>query len=247
MRSGLGRWLILRRQGYKLRFYNSALSRAIYLNQSVGLDDENVLEALLKSGDVYVDVGANIGSLGLKAWSIVGSTGSVICFEPHPRIYGYLRGNVELNGASNVTCHNFALSDHNGVASLDVPAGGRSDDMSNVGASQSVTGLSVRVSRLDDVLQDLSSIGLLKIDTEGHELFVLRGAEDILSRVQHVFFESDLVSLARSRVSRDDVLTFLRGQGFLHLYLHYQDRGFVPVAPFLHIPFLNIIASRHTL
>ncbi|UTI62612.1 FkbM family methyltransferase [Paraconexibacter antarcticus] len=157
------------------------------------------LHRLIDPGDVVVDVGANVGYLTSLAAARAGSAGEVHAFEPHPGVYALLQANVARwgsAGVAGVTTHQVALSDHEGTAELN--AGARFHEnmgLASLSAAPGAAGaddelVPVTVQRLDDVIGD-RSVGLLKIDVEGHEPEVLRGAVGLLQsgRVRDLVFE----------------------------------------------------------
>src|SRR5260370_7902570 len=77
--------------------------------------EESLPRKVLRPGDGFVDVGANIGALSLAASSIVGQNGHVFAVEAHPRTVEYLRGNVRLNEAENVRIIHAAVGDREGI------------------------------------------------------------------------------------------------------------------------------------
>jgi FkbM family methyltransferase len=172
-----------------------------YTILTTGVFDPCVSETmhrLIDPGDLVVDVGANVGYLTSLAAARAGTAGSVISFEPHPEVFGLLEANVgrwSAAEAAPVETHQVALSDRDGTAQLN--AGPRFH--ANMGlASLSEPGtatvddhlVAVAVQRLDEVIGD-RSIGLLKIDVEGHEPEVLRGAVELLQsgRIRDLIFE----------------------------------------------------------
>lgn len=72
----------------------------------------------LKPGDVFVDVGANIGYFSLLASKLVGPGGRVVAIEASPEVFDLLRRNLELNKAHNVRAVNVAISDREGSLQL---------------------------------------------------------------------------------------------------------------------------------
>ncbi len=74
-------------------------------------DRQQQLTELLKPGDCFLDIGANVGFYSVLASRIVGATGQVHSFEPFPRNVDYLQKHIELNRLTNVTVHPLALSD----------------------------------------------------------------------------------------------------------------------------------------
>jgi FkbM family methyltransferase len=216
MYSGLSKAIVIQKRGFKLRFYPTNASAQQWVDpyhrhdKHHGYAEETFFRRYLRPGDVVVDVGANFGLTALSAFSAVGSTGHVYAFEPHPRIFRYLVGNIALNRASDViTPYNIALGDHAGTVFL---TDSRADDQNTV--SREATHILVAQSTLDDVVEPLHRIALLKIDVEGYEKFVLEGATATLAHVECVFFESNAVSYAAHGYVLADVVNLLVAQGF---------------------------------
>ena len=170
----------------------------------MGLYDLCVSEAiwrLLEPGEVALDVGANIGHMTSIMALRVGAAGSVLAFEPHPDVYRELTDNIALwrerSDLGRIVAHRAALSDGTGEAVLHVPG----DFESNHGTASlvppdrgsGVDSRSCRVERLklDIVLENVSSVGLMKLDVEGHEIEVLRGGVASMKRkkIRDIVFE----------------------------------------------------------
>ena len=138
------------------------------------------LEGLVDRGGVAVDVGANVGN---HALFFAAHFAEVLAFEPHPRTHALLALNASLR--SNVRCFPFALSDRVGTAMLATPPGnaGMASIEQADGAADSRGAVEVPLRRLDD-LAELAGrrVALLKIDVEGHEAAVIRGAQAVLRR-----------------------------------------------------------------
>jgi FkbM family methyltransferase len=133
------------------------------------------LEAKLPSAGVFADVGANIGNHSIF-WASRGSR-SVHAFEPMPSTFALLQKNISLNRfADRIHAHNVGLGDREGRASV------KKFTSENIGATEIVENPSggMILSRLDDFAGELGSLDFLKIDTEGFELKVLRGAAQTL-------------------------------------------------------------------
>jgi FkbM family methyltransferase len=128
--------------------------------------------------ELCLDVGANIGNHALHFAS---HYQQVIAFEPQPRTFRLLQLNAEL--VANVQCRNLGLSDAAGHAFIDLPAGNAG--MARV--SQAGTGSRCELQTLDAVVgADSRRVSLIKIDVEGHEAQVLRGARQRLEHDQPV-------------------------------------------------------------
>ena len=204
-------FLHIRRQGYLLHFSPSAVAALLWVERDFGTEEEAVLASFLRAGDIFVDVGANIGYLSLAATVLVGDTGSVYAFEPHPRTCAFLQKNIELNRCRQVKVFQTAVGSEVGQVSL---SSGHSDDQNQVHA---VGGLLVPMTRLDRVLTgyELAEIGLLKIDVEGYEKFVLLGMGRLLERTRAILFESSERHFAHFGYSTDDVVALLTSAGFM--------------------------------
>lgn len=149
------------------------------------------LKEWLKAGDTFWDIGANWGWISLPAARIVGTSGRVIAFEPSPSNAAWLKRHIALNQCENiVTVVEAAVCDqHSGSVTFSLLNGGRSPSNS-IMFSSSVNEESPEVSRqisvpavsLDGLwAEQEQSPKLIKIDVEGAELKVLKGATQLLS------------------------------------------------------------------
>jgi FkbM family methyltransferase len=207
--------IVIQKRGFRMRFYPTNATAQQWVDpyhlrdKEHGYREETFFRHYLRQGDVVVDVGANVGITTLAAFSAVGPSGRVYAFEPHPRIYRFLVGNIELNDAQNVvTAQNLALGEHDGTAFL---TDRRADDQNTVAADR---GIAVPMSTLDAAVASVPSISLLKIDVEGYEKFVLLGAARTLERVECVYFESFDPNLAQHGYPVDEVVELLMARGF---------------------------------
>jgi FkbM family methyltransferase len=144
-----------------------------------------LIGSILEPGDVFVDVGANIGYYTLLGSSLVGPQGRVVSIEPLPAIFAQLQDNTSVNGAANTRLVNLAVSD--ATAELLLYGGTRW----NRGATSTVVHdagqepeAKVLAEPLDALLlpEELERVALIKIDIEGAELPVLQRILDTLDR-----------------------------------------------------------------
>jgi len=148
-----------------------------------GTDPENLafIERHLRPGGTFVDVGSNIGFYSVPAGRLVGPEGRVVAIEAHPRTFEFLRRNLARNDLPHVTAVHSAVGEAPGSVSMvycDANAGG-----THVGVNAEEAGVNVPVRTLDAILEDagVASVDYLKIDVEGYELPVLRGAQGIIA------------------------------------------------------------------
>ena len=209
-KTGLCNFFIIKMNGYKLHFAPSSLSITLFSNPEDRDQDEEFLKRLLREGDVYVDVGANIGTLSFCAAQLVGDTGKVIAIEAHPKTFSYLSKNVALNDFTNISLLNYAVGNKDGMLTFsDI----NSDDQNKV-VTGLVRGIAVPVKKLDVLLQHQSNITLLKIDVEGFEKFVIEGAAEVLQRTDMVFFESWDKNFDTYGYTTGDIISLLESMQF---------------------------------
>lgn len=149
-----------------------------------------LMDAILRPGDVVVDVGANLGLVTLHAAQRVGPLGRVLALEPHPVMFQRLEQNIALNDFANVRAVNVAAgAERDRRPIFDVPS-------VNIGRASLISPKTphilagmVDVQPLDDIARELLSIRFLKIDVEGFERDVVAGAREILARLPIVCME----------------------------------------------------------
>lgn len=159
----------------------------------------DALWRLIDPGETVVDVGANIGYTSSLAAVRAGPNGRVLSFEPHPAVFELLERNVKrwaAQGIATVEAQPRALSDHAGRGALAVVGAAFHLNMGlatlrtaeDARPGEEVVG--VELARADDALGE-RTIGLMKIDVEGHEPEVLAGAERMLRerRIRDLIFE----------------------------------------------------------
>jgi FkbM family methyltransferase len=158
------------------------------------------IHRLIDPGDVVIDVGANVGYVTSIAAVRAGRSGRVVAVEPHPAVFELLSANVESWSArpaiAPVELHRLALSDRAGQGTIvagplfdrNMGLAALSEDGTATEAGQQSHQVEVR--RLDE-LAGQTSVGLLKVDVEGHEAEVLGGATSLLERrlVRDIIFE----------------------------------------------------------
>lgn len=206
--SGLSTWLTLQMHGYRLRFYPSNATVNLWISQESRVHGLELFRDYCAEGDVVVDVGANVGEVSIIMSQRAGTAGQVYAFEPSPRVFGYLRGNLSLNGCANVVARNLALAEAPGELRM---SDDRRDDMNRVVSDGPV---SIPCSTLDREVPEHQRVALLKIDVEGTELSVLRGGPGVLSRTACVNCEMWEEHFRRYGYGMGDVIALLRGAGF---------------------------------
>lgn len=175
-----------------------------------------LLQKILSPGMTFVDAGACYGIYTLAASKIVGPAGSVFTFEPAPRAFRILQKNIRLNSLPNVIAYPLALTANNGKALLYRHPNVGCDSL---GKDDSFTGTSemIATKSLDTVLREVSvsSVDVIKIDVQGAEEWVLRGAAQLLASSHPVvIFEVYPPCTAPLRLSPHGAWDFLSSLGY---------------------------------
>ncbi len=202
----------IRQKGFVLKFYPSSMSRKLWVGQYLSesyREEQEFFRHYLRPDDGVIDVGANIGFFTLIFSTLVGKYGKVYAFEPHPRIYRYLQGNLALNRAENVYAFNIALGAERCTVNISNRKG---DDRNSV--IKTGIGITVLQKRLDELGIEDEPIALLKIDVEGYENFVIEGAGQALKNVQCIYFEAVERHFLKFGYNLGDLLNILISQGF---------------------------------
>jgi FkbM family methyltransferase len=185
----------------------------------------------LRPGDTTVDVGAHKGAYAFWMHRAVMPGGRVIGFEPQPELAAYLRRMKRALRLDGLDVEELAVSSRAGEMEMSIPGGGASP--SGTLEAGLVTGpqtrRTVRVTTLDEHLGADHPVRLIKVDVEGHELDVFRGAESLLrARRPVLLFECEARHLRRHTIA--DVFSFLAGLGYQGWF--FARAGLRPVAEF---------------
>ena len=165
------------------------------------IEKQKLFEKIVKPNDIVFDIGAHVGFYTLLASELVGESGKVFAFEPLSRNINYLKRHIALNKCNNVFVMEAAVCDKAGEVYFeelhDSFYGRVVDEQTDIKVASIV---------LDNLLKndELPAPNVLKIDVEGNELLVLKGAENILQKYHPVIFLA-----THSEKIRNDCFNFL--------------------------------------
>jgi FkbM family methyltransferase len=152
-----------------------------------------LFERILRPGDAYVDVGAHVGYHSLVAARLVGAGGRIFSIDPQPYNCAKILTNAELNGFNNIAVVAAAVAEADGFVSLKNQS--RQDKarltLAGPGVNDGALTFVVPKITLRWLLETykLRTVNLLKIDVEGFELEVLKGAGDAIRAIENIVFE----------------------------------------------------------
>lgn len=163
------------------------VGRAAYFSGDLDRKVTWICSRLIRPGDTVMDVGANIGIVTVCMANLVGKSGRVHSFEPNPVLAQLLQQVIERNQLHNVKLHPIAVGSEHSQLELRVPTSnaGAASLVRNVG-SPDCKAVTVPVKPLSVIAaqESIGSLRLIKIDVEGYETEVFRGARGLLQSVR---------------------------------------------------------------
>jgi len=208
-----------------------SIAREVCFTSQYEPQETALVQAILKPGMTFVDVGANWGYFTMLAAHGVEKTGRIISLEPDPRLFPMLMENLEINRLHQVTALQIAAGSKSGWLTL----AGFDESHGNFGLSR-VVDHSPRVDRtfrvaaqsLDEVFhqENLKAIDLVKMDIEGAEGLALQGMQDSLANqfVRRLLLELHPAQLAEQGNSATDLIEQIRGFGYRIWKIDHSER-----------------------
>jgi FkbM family methyltransferase len=141
----------------------------------------DVIRQCLKEGDTFIDVGSSIGLMTLTASKAVGEKGQVFSFEPDKKRFINLSNSISINNSQNIKTFNYALgsADKEIFLNSNLPT-------PRISKTNSDNVTRVKSKTIDTLVKEecIQKISFIKIDVEGYELEVLKGAKQLLSSIE---------------------------------------------------------------
>ncbi len=170
----------------------------LFFKLGIKYDSGNVLSKLIIKGDIVFDIGANIGQSACRYSKLVGSTGKVFSFEPVKTNFQLLNNMKRILRLKYLTTFNVAIGENSGIKCIYIPimknfkieVGTRASLRYSENEYKNATFRreNVKVKTIDELMNelDLNKIDVIKSDTEGNELNVLRGGFNAINRYKPI-------------------------------------------------------------
>jgi FkbM family methyltransferase len=183
--------------------------------------------------DIVVDVGAHIGKYTIIASKMVGSQGKVIAIEAHPANYDILKQNIALNKLNNVIALNYAVHSRETMVKLYEPGQEEGFTIYNTIMTDRTTlsnqkYIEVKADTLDSLLLEngIKEVNWIKIDVEGAEYEVLRGATSILSSSKDISILIEIHNLGHSNKNfYEPIIQLLESKNYKLLFEKTYESG----------------------
>lgn len=216
----------------------------------------------LQPGDVFLDIGANIGYYSVIAATLVGAHGTVIAYEPEAQNYKLLLANIALNHLTNVQPFMAALGDHNGKGHMYLCEDNKGDhQLYDDGSGR--TESAVTIIHGDTHVSSLTKrVDFIKIDTQGSEVHILRGLQEVIcSNREHLSMVIEFwpYGLRQAQTSGTELLEIIAGYDLPLFIIDHLAHRLIPACvtdlqPWVNNTdadpenhgFLNLFLSAHT-
>jgi FkbM family methyltransferase len=205
-------------------------------------EDSMFLIHNLKSKDLFIDVGANVGHYSLLAAGICKA--EVVAFEPIPATFIKLQKNLKLNNLSQkIKIFNIGIGEENATLNFTKTK----NVMNSVALEYEKDVVSVKVKKLDDILVEKIP-SFLKIDVEGYEYFVLKGASNILKskELKYIIIELNFSTLKFGHTN-EEIFDFLLSHEFVPISYDVDNRKITPLKIFNSEKFNTIFIKKDLL
>lgn len=186
-------------------------------------EPREILYNLIKDGMVVLDVGTNIGETLLN-FAKYNPNGLNYGFEPVPYLFERAKHNISLNQFENITLNNIALSDNEDTLFFQKPSNNNSGGIA-MSKQKNDSNQAVKATKLDTfvVKQQIQKIDFIKMDVEGFEMNVLKGAENSIRKFKPLLFiELDNNNLKKGNSSSKDLVSWLED---LNYHITKADTG----------------------
>lgn len=209
--------------------YDSLQSMWIMYNYILDWEEFNLIKNYVNPGDQILDVGANAGAYSIWMSKFIHPPGRLHSFEPDQGNFGKLQMNISVNGIGDrIQANRCALSDKNGIIHFTTGLD-RENHIAHEGAENIV---SVDTLTLDSYFEtnSIPQVTYMKIDVEGFEYMVLKGAHKILSGKDIDILQLEINhAVQNAGVSVDDLLQLLAQFDYSLCRYDVQANQLIPI------------------
>ncbi len=147
---------------------------------------------ILKNGDVFVDLGCNVGTYSLLASKLVGDNGKIISVDANPDNIEILKKNMKLNNVKNILPINLAVSDKNGFSEFYLTGKSGTGSLADQNLESFLKKIQIETKTLDNLLESINhfkEIKLIKIDIEGSEVDCIKEGMNVIKITKNFLIE----------------------------------------------------------
>lgn len=186
--------------------------------------ESKLFQQICKDKDIVFEVGANIGAHTVNLSKFVGK-GFVFAFEPQRIVFQNLCANIALNSISNVFTFQEAVGDENGKILIPECDFSKINNFGGINIEHSKSGTPVNKIKLDNFVNKIDRLKLLKIDVEGMEIGVVKGAKELINKFKPIIYiENDRQQHSKNLI---ELLWSLDYKMYWHLPKLYNENNYL--------------------
>ncbi len=205
------------------------IGKALYVYRSRELDHKWILDNELLTGNIVLDLGANIGYYAIMEAKKVGSFGKIYGIEPDPRNIEFLKRNINLNKIDNIfEFEQGAISNKSGKSEFILSSKTNLSALSNGENENSFDSVNVQKYDFGEYLKNKKRIDLVRMDIEGHEIEVFDSLINFYKEFQNklprkIIFETHFNVYKKKKEQVIEVLNKVFDIGYNIKYLSSPD------------------------
>jgi FkbM family methyltransferase len=205
---------------------DKGVERSIFYTGTYEAGTLRIFDFILKPGDNFIDVGANIGLMSLFVANKIGKSGMVHSFEPEPDTFKILSNNISLNKLKNIYLNKWALGSKK-MEGIIYPNFEINRGASSIVKKDSTAGKPINIITLDEYIKNkkVDKVALIKIDIEGYELEMLQGAIKLLNSKEAPIICIEYSQDVESVGSLSDVYEFIIGINHYRIFKFVGWKG----------------------
>ncbi|MBC6112157.1 FkbM family methyltransferase [Pedobacter fastidiosus] len=198
-------------------------------NYIVDWEEFNLIKDYIKADHTVLDVGTNMGYYTVWISKFIGQNGQIHCFEPDSSNFKKLKQNAEINNlVKTAKLNNIALSDTNGF----IPFTLGLDGQNHINLDQSNKSVNVDTKKLDTYAEEnnIEQISYAKIDVEGFEYSVLKGAVNLLNNKKIDIIQLEINNTVENSTNNvDDILHLLANHNYILSGYNTGEKKLFPI------------------
>lgn len=206
-----------------------------YIYYGVKDADYNSILNLITSSKIILDIGANIGTTSLY-FANINSTAKIYAFEPHPDTFNRAVENISLNNFENIQLIKLGLGEAKESVKL-YEVNEHNPGMNRIIAeNKNLPFKIIEIDSLDNIVLEygIQHIDLIKLDVEGFEYSVLKGAKNTIAKWKpSLFIELDDKNLRENNSSAKDLILLLNSYGYTNIYRASDSAIITPETSFI--------------
>lgn len=225
------RWMNVHGMPLLANIHDYGIGTRLFLRGGYAPGRVSEIRAIVKEGDVVIDIGANIGYFTILLARLVGPEGKVYAFEPDPRSCHLLQRTVERNGWTHVIVEQKAVSNKAGEFPLYQTPSWTSNALT---PSEHISTVNVQLVTLDDFLSNEQCISFVKMDMDGSEPLAIIGMSQLIQQSSglRVLAEYQPGNLKQYLSEPLDFITIAEQHGLKLTAILDTDKGRLPSLDF---------------